>query len=38
MMKLSKGRVEIRFGFNNETQEIHSLYVGMMTTAAGIIY
>jgi hypothetical protein len=38
MMKLSKGRVEIRFGFNNETQEIHSLHVGMMTTAAGIIY
>ena len=38
MMKFSKGRVEIRFGFNNETQEIHSLYVGMMTAAAGMVY
>jgi hypothetical protein len=38
LMKFSKGRVEIRFGFNNETQEIHSLYVGMMTTVGGIVY
>ena len=38
LMKFSKGRVEIRFGFNNETKEIHSLYVGMMTTVGGIVY
>ena len=38
-MKFSKGKVEIRCGVINETQEINSLYVGMqLTNRCGVIF
>lgn len=39
LMKFSKGRVEIRCGFEPETQTIRSLYVGMdLTNRLGVIF
>lgn len=39
LMKFSKGKVEIRYGINNETQEIRSLYVGIdLTNRLGVIF
>ena len=39
LMKFSKGRVEIRCGFEPETQTIRSLYVGMdLTHRLGVIF
>ena len=39
LMKFSKGKVEIRCGVKNETQEIDSLYVGMdLTNMLGVIF
>ena len=39
LMKFSKGKVEIRCGINNETQEIRSLYVGIdLTNRLGVIF
>ena len=39
LMKFSKGKVEIRCGFNNETQEINSIYVGIkLTNRLGVIF
>ena len=39
LIKFTKGKVEIRCGINNGTQEINSLYVGMdLTNMLGVIF
>ena len=38
LMKFSKGKVEIRCGINNETQEIDSIYVGIEKRNPFVIY
>ena len=39
LMKFSKGKVEIRYGVNNETQELNSIYVGIdLTNRLGVIF
>ena len=39
LMKFSKGKVEIRCGVNNETQELDSIYVGMdLTNMLGVVF
>lgn len=38
LMKFSKGKVEIRCGINNETQEIDSIYVGIEKRNPFVLY